>query len=166
MSQHWLKPQWEPGLIVPDLPIKHFLDNGIKSLIVDVDGTLLSGKRFILDENVKDWMLKAKESFHLHIFSNNPSAERIGSVADQLELPYTCGAGKPRRNKLIKVIKQFEFSPSNIAIIGDRIFTDILVGNRLGLYTVLVHPLGEGGGTKQRKRLQIFERSLASWLGA
>ena len=38
-----------------------------------------------------------------------------------------------------------KYKNNNIAIIGDRIFTDILVGNRLGLYTILIKPLGPNG---------------------
>ena len=33
--------------------------------------------------------------------------------------------------------------PGQVAVIGDQIFTDILGGNRLGLYTILVTPLCE-----------------------
>ena len=31
-----------------------------------------------------------------------------------------------------------------LAIIGDRIFTDILAGNRFGIYTILVKPTNSG----------------------
>ena len=32
---------------------------------------------------------------------------------------------------------------NNVAIIGDQIMTDINMGNRLGMKTILVDPLGE-----------------------
>lgn len=34
-------------------------------------------------------------------------------------------------------------TPSNTAVIGDQIFTDIFGGKRLGLYAVLVVPIDE-----------------------
>ena len=51
-------------------------------------------------------------------------------------------------------------------MVGDRIFTDVLAGNRLGLYTVLVKPLGPNGMTYQKSRTQSFEQKIASFLGA
>jgi len=36
-----------------------------------------------------------------------------------------------------------ELSPQEVAVIGDQIFTDVLGGNRLGLYTILVTPISD-----------------------
>ena len=49
-------------------------------------------------------------------------------------------------------------------MVGDRVFTDVLAGNRLGLYTVLVRPPRQDGSCSN-DRVQQFER-LARWLGA
>ena len=37
MFRDWLKPDWEAGLGIPNLPIDRFIDLGIKALILDVD---------------------------------------------------------------------------------------------------------------------------------
>ncbi|HGY5555367.1 MAG TPA: HAD hydrolase-like protein, partial [Prochlorococcus sp.] len=65
-----------------------------------------------------------------------------------------------------KVMKQLRFQPAEIAIVGDRIFTDVLAGNRLGLYTVLVRPLSADGSPCKNDRVQQLEQKLANWLGA
>ncbi len=166
MSQHWLKPDWEPGLSVPNLPIKYFLDRGVKALILDVDKTLLHGREVDLHSSVSEWVKEAKRDLELHLFSNNPSGKRIGSVAQQLGLSYTFGAAKPRRSALRGVLKRMGIKPIMIAMIGDRIFTDVLVGNRLGLYTVLVKPLGPNGTTSNHDNLQQLEKTIARWIGA
>ena len=49
---------------------------------------------------------------------------------------------------------------------GDRIFTDVLAGNRLDLYTVLVRPLRADGYPCNNNRVQRLEQKLAAWLGA
>jgi HAD superfamily phosphatase (TIGR01668 family) len=36
-----------------------------------------------------------------------------------------------------------ELTSQETAVIGDQIFTDVLGGNRLGLYTILVTPISE-----------------------
>ena len=48
---------------------------------------------------------------------------------------------------------------------GDRIFTDVLVGNRLGLFTVLVKPIDPEGLPCRHDRLQNLELRLARWMG-
>lgn len=51
-------------------------------------------------------------------------------------------------------------------MVGDRLFTDVLAGNRLGLFTVLVKPVDPLGQTCKRDRLQRAELGLARWMGA
>ncbi|WP_242848766.1 HAD hydrolase-like protein [Syntrophomonas palmitatica] len=47
---------------------------------------------------------------------------------------------------------------STTAVIGDQIFTDVLGGNRAGLYTILVTPLArrEFMGTKISRSMEFF----------
>jgi predicted HAD superfamily phosphohydrolase YqeG len=53
--------------------------------------------------------------------------------------------------------------PSQMVMIGDQLFTDVLSGNRLGVLTILVDPL-----TSTRfitgQFLRLFERPLLAWL--
>ena len=42
-------------------------------------------------------------------------------------------------------MKEIGSEPKNIAIIGDRIFTDIIVGNRCNIKTILVKRLKRDG---------------------
>jgi predicted HAD superfamily phosphohydrolase YqeG len=50
--------------------------------------------------------------------------------------------------------------------VGDRLFTDVIAGNRLGLFTVLVKPIDTNGQPCQRDRLQKMELRVAQWMGA
>ena len=166
MSQHWLKPNWEPLLSIPEMPIKYLIERNIKALILDADKTLIDSKENIPHLSVKQWIENAKLEFKIHVLSNNPSKERISRIAEHLNLPYTYLAAKPRRISVTRVIKQMQIQREEIAIIGDRIFTDILVGNRLGLYTVLVKPLGPNGKREKNPRMQKIEKNIAHFLGA
>ncbi len=165
MAQHWLKPDWEPGLTLPYVPIKTLLDIDIQAIVLDVDGTLLPGRESTLSTSVKEWVANAQKHLSIHLLSNNPSKKRIGSVAEQLGITFTCGAAKPRRNALKKVLKQINLQPSKIAIVGDRVFTDILVGNRVGLYTVLVRPIHKIEAANQKDYFQSLEKKLSSLFG-
>jgi uncharacterized protein len=53
-----------------------------------------------------------------------------------------------------------------IAMVGDRLFTDVLAGNRLGMFTVLVEPMLNPAQKKPRYLLRNFEVWLSQILGA
>ena len=40
----------------------------IKALIIDVDGALISGKEAILSNSIKEWIIRAKSDFEVHLF--------------------------------------------------------------------------------------------------
>ena len=166
MKRDWLKPDWEPGLSIQHLPIEYLINLGIKGVLLDVDGTLLARHEVNLHNSVKLWVEKAKENLNCHLLSNNPSKRRIENISKQLNITFTYNAAKPSTKALRRAIAEFKENPQQIAIIGDRLFTDILVGNRLGLYTVLVQPLGPNGIIKANNKTQRIEQSIAALFGA
>ncbi len=127
-----------------------------------MDGTLISGRNSYLSGNIREWVFKAKKHFYIYLVSNNPSKTRIKQIAEQLDLDYSYAASKPRRKTLKKVLKLIQRKPREIAIIGDRIFTDILVGNRLGLYTILVDSVDSNGNKYENNFFQAIERKIAN----
>jgi len=122
---------------------------------------LISGKNPVLTNDIKNWINYSKKYFHTYLFSNNPSKTRISLIANQLELGFTFSGGKPCTRKLKKVLDKIPYSSNEIAIIGDRIFTDILVGNRLGMYTILVDSVDYYGNRVERNNIQSIEKYFA-----
>ena len=122
---------------------------------------MIAGKRPILSNDIKDWILNSKKYFYVYLFSNNPSWTRINTLAKQLDLEFTSSGSKPSRKKLQRVLDKIPFPSNKIAIIGDRIFTDILVGNRLGMYTILVDSVDYYGNKVEKNTFQFIERKFA-----
>lgn len=170
MSNLSLPQLLQPNLVAPgtlaELPLHQLLAQGIRALVLDVDRTLLPRRGSELPPAVEAWLRRAQQTLPLHLFSNNPSRSRIGAVADQLGVSYTTSAGKPRRGPLRRVIEQLDLPHSQVAIVGDRVFTDVLAGNRLGLYTVLVKPVNPEGEPCPHDHWQRLEVQLARLAGA
>jgi hypothetical protein len=54
-------------------------------------------------------------------------------------------------------MSKLKLIPSETAVIGDQLFTDIRGGNKLGLTTILVEPLDENEPVSVRIK-RIFEK--------
>ena len=166
MEVKLLEPSWNSGVSIINLSQSEILSRGIKSLLLDVDGTLLPRKEDLINNSVKDWIKISKNYFNLHLISNNPSRNRIKNIADQVNLTYSYKASKPSRKKLLNYLTTTGDLKTEVAIIGDRLFTDILAGNRLGIYTILVKPTNSDGLPYLNCKMQRIELKIASLIGA
>ena len=78
------------------------------------------------------------------IYLANPLKEKQEQVVQSnnetsLKQPKT----KKKVKEENKVIKTLGYNLSEVIIIGDQLYTDILVGNRVGIKTVLVNPMSK-----------------------
>ena len=164
-----LTPDWTAGTTLAHLPLDLLLDRPegpIRALVLDVDRTMLPRRSGTLPPSAEQWLRHAAGLMPIHLLSNNPSRRRIGRVADQLNLPFTTAAGKPRRAALRRVLAELALPTQQVALVGDRVFTDVLAGNRLGLFTVLVRPIDPNGDPCSHDQVQNLEVRMSRWLGA
>ena len=140
-----LNINWDSNLPIYNISQSELQKKGINSLLLDVDGTLVNRKSNIIPKAVKNWIIESKKLFSLYLISNNPSKKRIEKIAKELNLRYKYNASKPRKKVTLSAINEIGGEPKNIAIIGDRIFTDIIVGNRCDIKTILVKRLNRDG---------------------
>jgi HAD superfamily phosphatase (TIGR01668 family) len=114
---------------------------GIRGVIFDLDNTLVEWKKDIVRQEVIALVGRFKaDGFKLCILSN-ALEHRAEGVAKVLDLPYICRATKPRKSAFRKALRLLGTSPRETAVVGDQLFTDILGGNRMGLYTIWTPPL-------------------------
>lgn len=59
-----------------------------------------------------------------------------------------------------------ELPVEQVAMVGDRLFTDVLAGNRLGMFTILVEAMVNPNEVVKRSPLHSFEVWLSQALGA
>jgi hypothetical protein len=148
------------------IDISELKHRGIYALLVDLDNTLVRWQGYDIPPEVKAWIKEAGEQgVRVCIVSNTRSWKRLEKLAAALDVPFVKRSWKPRRAGFREALKLLNVETEHAAVIGDQILTDILGGNRLELYTILVCPLHpkEFVGTKisrlfEKVVLRLLER--------
>lgn len=116
---------------------------GIRGVILDLDNTLTPWAEKEVSPQAQVWVESLREAgLRVCLFSNNRK-ERGEALAKSLGLLCIFSARKPRKRAFRQALALLGTSPEETAVIGDQIFTDMLGGNRAGLYTILVPPLSK-----------------------
>lgn len=157
---------FRPDLMVAgleDIDLTALTRQGIRGLILDLDNTLTEWNKDMVKPSTAAWIDNlTRNELRACIVSNN-HPKRVATVAAPLRLPAVPRAVKPRRGAFCKAMDLMGTKVENTAVIGDQIFTDVWGGNRLGLFTILVSPLGreEFIGTRFTRCLErLVLRSL------
>lgn len=150
---------------VLDIDLDYLKEKGISLLLLDLDNTLVEWHKEDISPSVIHWFREAKEKgFNLCILSNN-CKERVEKISQSLGVSFIHKAIKPSKRAFRKAMRIYESNPWQTAVIGDQIFTDVLGGNRLGIYTILVTPLAtkDFWGTKlvSRKLEKVVLKNLS-----
>jgi HAD superfamily phosphatase (TIGR01668 family) len=144
---------------VSDIDLERLRGEGIEGFIFDLDDTLVHALEPQADAHVLAWIAELKAKFHCYVVSNNFSPERVAIAADHLGLPYLAKARKPSRRFFRKAMAEMGLPAAKVAIVGDQLFTDVLGGNRMGAFTILVDPL-----SKERKWHRKVMRSIETYM--
>jgi uncharacterized protein len=135
--------------------------------VLDVDETLVPITTAQISTELLPWVEQVRQVADISLASNNISENRIKRIADILNVPYIIGAGKPSRRKLRKAVEAMNLPFEQVGMVGDRLFTDVLVGNRLGMCTILVQPMVDPSAEVVRKYpVHAIEVWLSQALGA
>jgi len=147
---------------VTDIDLEELKDENIKGLIFDLDNTLMPPKTCALPEDIARWIIKAKVDFKIAILSNNPDKSYVKEAGEQIGCIAFEKAGKPRRKAAVQALKDLDLIPSQVVMVGDRPLTDIWVGQRLGIITILVDPIMKYKEARIIKFLRKLERLFVS----
>lgn len=147
--------------LTPEIIQRHQL----RGLVLDVDETLIPIRQAEIDPEVVRWAAMVRSHAQLWLVSNNINTQRIRRIADRLDAPYIAGAGKPSRRRIRQALQAMNLPNHQVAIVGDRLFTDVLVGNRIGLFTILVEPMVPPNQALRKSVTRSFEVWLSQLLG-
>lgn len=113
---------------------------GIRCLLFDLDNTCVGYREKKPNLGLKKLFgsLK-KKGFRVIIFSN-ASKKRLEPFG-VLGIECHSSSKKPFSFHFKKLLHKYSYKREEVCIIGDQLFTDIIGGNRVGIWTCLVDPL-------------------------
>ena len=112
----------------------------IKTIIIDMDGTLKHYKLGLINEN-KEWVEEIKKHVQVYIISN-ANDSLTSKVANELEVKYVCSAKKPSSYGFDKICEMSNCKKEEVIVIGDAIRADIHGAQRAGIEkTILLNDL-------------------------
>lgn len=139
-----------------DINLEELKQRGIKAILFDIDNTLIPWDQKNLDPKIELWFRNLPQQGFMVCFVSNNNQTRVSELTALLQVPGVHKACKPRRKGLRQALSILGSKIQETALVGDQVFTDVLAGNRLGLYTILVMPLAgkEFIGTRINRKLE------------
>ena len=124
---------------VEDIPYELIKKDGIKLILMDMDNTLIDNRKEY-SKNLKKWIKDIKsKGVILYIVSNSFSTKIVKRISKELGVRYYYKATKPRRKGFKAVCEQFpDISKSEIMMVGDQLFTDVVGARRMKMFSILV----------------------------
>lgn len=137
--------------------------------MLDLDNTLVPYKTYgEAPPGLLEWLEALKEAGIQVMLVSNGSRRRVHYWREKLGVPGFGPAGKPWFG-FRKALRRLALAPREVAVVGDQLFTDVLGGNLIGAYTVLVPPISkrEMGYTRWVRKLERWVlQSLSLGLSA
>mgnify|MGYP000222519889 CR=1 FL=1 len=116
---------------------------GITALVLDIDNTLTADRSQELPEDVAVWLdTMRRAGVRLTIVSNG-AEKRVRPFAQKLGLAYLYRSAKPLPFALMAAQHRMGVKRRQMAMVGDRLYTDVRTGVDHGLCSILVLS-GEG----------------------
>ncbi len=116
---------------------------GIKAICSDLDNTLVPWESDQANEKLLGWLKRAHDAGFKVFLVSNAVPRRLEHFLKLLGVKGIGKANKPRRGAFLRALEELQLPAHQVALVGDQIFTDVLGGNRVGMYTILVVPLSQ-----------------------
>ena len=126
---------------VYDITPEFFKENGITSIVSDIDNTLVTYDDEKPTKQLLKWLEGLNECGISVSFVSNNSHERVRIFNEELGFFAVGKSGKPFKKNVLRALEKMNAEKKNACIIGDQVFTDVLAGRNAGIRTVLVPPI-------------------------
>ena len=121
-----------------DLTEEYLLSKGIKLLMMDFDNTIVPYTTDVPTEPMRAWLEQMKSSNIRLCVVSNSKRPRVVTFCKAYGLDCITHAKKPFQKGISECLTRFHLRPSQAALVGDQIYTDVLGANCAGLTSILV----------------------------
>ena len=129
-----------PNIYVKDIfsiDYKKLIESDYKLIIFDLDNTIGNIKENICDKKTSDFLNKLNKDIKV-IIASNSRKKRVLEFCKDLECDKYYFSLKPISIVLNKIKKKYNINYNKMVIVGDQLLTDMFLGNRKKLLTILV----------------------------
>ena len=142
---------------IPDIYMKSvysidydmLVKRGIKCILLDLDNTLVPLTTKEPNKNLKELIDSIKLKLIPIIFTNS-NEKRIKPFLEQLNIDGYYNAYQSFNKKIEEILKKYNLSINELAIVGSRLLTEIYLGNMEGITTIYVNPISKNNSLKSK----------------
>lgn len=156
---------------VPDFMAKSILDidfaelkkTGVKFIAFDVDSTLVPFRGVEIDNSTLNYLLNHKKDFKKWCIATNRITNDMDKLSDALDVDVIQASlfvRKPQAKFFKRVIRYFNASPEEIAMVGDKLRADVWGAKRAGMVTIWVEHLGKDNLFDRLTGLRTIEKNF------
>lgn len=128
---------------------------GITLVLLDMDNTTAPWHTDYVAPEIICWVEEIKKEGIIVALLTNSKGLNADSIGKKLNIPVYKNAKKPFKRETKKILKALSIKAENTLIVGDQLFTDIVLANKLNAKSVLLEPLE----TREWWATKVFNRS-------
>lgn len=127
---------------VEDINFEQLKDAGYELVVFDFDNTLQPWNSNSLSHERELFIKRIQLLGFKVVIVSNGSKRRLKDISQSLSgVKILPEARKPYPGKVRRLLKSLDILPHKTVVVGDQLFTDVLMGNLLGAFTIKVVPL-------------------------
>ena len=126
---------------IHEITAEFLISCGIRAVVLDIDNTLVTYGMAKPTPEVLSWIEGLRAGGLFVAIASNNHRERVELFNEEIGAFITWESKKPSAKSIHMAASHFGVKESEIAIIGDQIFTDIWCARNAGSYAILVVPL-------------------------
>ena len=125
----------------------NLIKRGIKCILFDLDNTLVPPNSKEPNKKLQELIEDLKTKLSPVIFSNS-SEKRIKPFLEQLKMDGYSSVDKVFEQKIEQILINYNLKINELALISDKMLTEIYLGNNVGITTILVNSISKNEGLK------------------
>ena len=125
-----------------DVTAQDLCNMGAKAVGLDIDNTVAPDGTLRFLPGAKEWICGIVDAGYPVMLISNGSIFRVKTVSKYLGgVPFVHLSGKPSPRGLIKAARRMSIDITELAMLGDQLFSDVKAANRCGAIAVRIDPM-------------------------